>query len=258
MLKTDSTRQQAAWQVMRWLTSTEPAAHYAAVTMFLPPRRSVLETAAYSQVLKDVPQFQTFVDALNYTFRPYHPDFPAHYGRIRGLMRCSPQGADRGEGRRGGGGARDQRDAGAVQQEVRVGGRDLLPALREDSAGGRLKRRGTACDMLCPYSVNPGRIEVEVAAWYAPSQRYAGARCVTAPLWPPVLQGTGWGIPGPRHPDRWPPRCAGRRATSRGAAVRQEGGARLAPNAARRGARNPSSPTWTGQAARRAAARGSK
>ena len=86
MLKTDSTRQQAAWQVMRWLTSMEPAAHYAAVTMFLPPRRSVLETAAYSQVLKDVPQFQTFVDALNYTFRPYHPDFPAHYGRIRGLM----------------------------------------------------------------------------------------------------------------------------------------------------------------------------
>ena len=86
MLKTDSTRQQAAWQVMRWLTSTEPAAHYAAVTMFLPPRRSVLETAAYSQVLKDVPQFQTFVDALNYTFRPYHLDFPAHYGRIRGLM----------------------------------------------------------------------------------------------------------------------------------------------------------------------------
>ena len=86
MFRTHPTRQEASWQVMRWLTSTEPAAHYAAVTMFLPPRRSVLETAEYSQVLKDVPQFQTFVDALNYAFRPFHPDFPAHYGRIRTLM----------------------------------------------------------------------------------------------------------------------------------------------------------------------------
>ena len=242
MLKTDSTRQQAAWQVMRWLTSTEPAAHYAAVTMFLPPRRSVLETAAYSQVLKDVPQFQTFVDALNYTFRPYHPDFPAHYGRIRDLMsavRKEPIGVKDAV-------AEAAREINVMleqfrKQEVRVGGRGL--------------QHMTCC---APTVLIRGRIEVEVAAWYAPSQRYAGARCVTAPLWPPVLQGTGWGIPGPRHPDRWPPRCAGRRATSRGAAVRQEGGARLAPNAARRGARNPSPPTWTGQAARRAAARGSK
>ena len=86
MFNTTPTRQEAAWQVMRWLTSTEPAAHYAAVTMFLPPRRSVVETAEYSQVLKDVPQFQKFVEALNYAFRPSHPEFPKHYGRITELM----------------------------------------------------------------------------------------------------------------------------------------------------------------------------
>lgn len=86
MFNTDSTRQEAAWQAMRWLTSTEPAAHYAAVTMFLPPRKSVVQTAEYSQVLNDVPQFQKFVEALDYAFRPAHPEFPKHYGRISELM----------------------------------------------------------------------------------------------------------------------------------------------------------------------------
>ena len=86
MFKTSSQQQDAAWQVMRWLTSTEPAAHYAAVTFFLPPRKSVLTTPEYAQNLKDVPQFKTFVDALDYGYRPFHPEFPEIYGTFQSLV----------------------------------------------------------------------------------------------------------------------------------------------------------------------------
>ena len=72
----------AAWQVMRWLTSTEPAAHYVAETMFLAPRKSVLTSPEYAKVRKDVPQFETFVDGLNYAFRPSHPEFLTHLRMI--------------------------------------------------------------------------------------------------------------------------------------------------------------------------------
>ena len=112
MFKTSSQQQDAAWQVMRWLTSTEPAAHYAAVTFFLPPRKSVLTTPEYAQNLKDVPQFKTFVDALDYGYRPFHPEFPEIYGTFQkpGIA-AELEGAALGEGRPGRGGPRHQRQA---------------------------------------------------------------------------------------------------------------------------------------------------
>ena len=109
MFKTSSQQQDAAWQVMRWLTSTEPAAHYAAVTFFLPPRKSVLTTPEYAQNLKDVPQFKTFVDALDYGYRPFHPEFPEIYGTFQSLVsRPSWKELRSVKGRLGRGGPRHQ------------------------------------------------------------------------------------------------------------------------------------------------------
>ena len=45
MFKTNTEQQEAAWQVLRWITSTEPAAHYTKVIHFLPARRSIPPSA---------------------------------------------------------------------------------------------------------------------------------------------------------------------------------------------------------------------
>ena len=83
LFKTKPERQEAAWQVLRYITSTEGSADYAAATMFLPARRSILKTPAYSKAIRDAPPFQTFVDALDYAYRPFHPEFGyKHYPRF--------------------------------------------------------------------------------------------------------------------------------------------------------------------------------
>ena len=85
MFKTNTQQQEAVWQVMRWLTNTDAAAHYAAVTMFLAPRKSVLLHPEYQAVRERVPQFETFIEGLSYAFRPFHPMFPDHYGGFSNL-----------------------------------------------------------------------------------------------------------------------------------------------------------------------------
>ena len=87
MFKTNTEQQEAAWQVLRWITSTEPAAHYTKVIHFLPARRSILQVPEYQQILKDVPQFQTFVDTLEHAYRPTHPEFGQYIGDINNTMR---------------------------------------------------------------------------------------------------------------------------------------------------------------------------
>jgi ABC-type glycerol-3-phosphate transport system substrate-binding protein len=86
LFKTNTQQQEAAWQVMRWLTNTDAAAHYAAVTMFLAPRKSVLTHPEYQAVRERVPQFETFVEGLSYAFRPFHPTLPLMFGGIGGLL----------------------------------------------------------------------------------------------------------------------------------------------------------------------------
>ena len=86
LFKTNTQQQEAAWQVMRWLTSTDAAAHYAAVTMFLAPRKSVLTHPEYQAVRERVPQFETFIEGLNYAFRPFHPTLPSMFGGIGELL----------------------------------------------------------------------------------------------------------------------------------------------------------------------------
>ncbi|MDE2992426.1 MAG: extracellular solute-binding protein [Chloroflexota bacterium] len=86
LFKTNTQQMEAAWQVMRWLTSTDAAAHYAAVTMFLAPRKSVLVHPEYQAVRERVPQFETFVQSLSYGFRPFHPTLPSMFGGIGGML----------------------------------------------------------------------------------------------------------------------------------------------------------------------------
>ena len=79
-------------------------AHYARPwTFFLPPRKSVLTTPEYAQNLKDVPQFKTFVDALDYGYRPFHPEFPPRStAPFQNLVSAAElEGAALGEGRPG-------------------------------------------------------------------------------------------------------------------------------------------------------------
>ena len=87
LYKTNTQQQEAQWKVMRWLTSTGPAAHYAGVTMFLPPRKSVLQDPFYKAVRTKCPQFETFIEGLSYAFRPFHPEFPQHYGGFSALAK---------------------------------------------------------------------------------------------------------------------------------------------------------------------------
>ena len=78
--KTTPERQEAAWELTRWLTSTEQNAHYVASIAFLPARRSIFDNQKWKALQASVPQFQTFVDAvLNYGFRPWHPNLGKHY-----------------------------------------------------------------------------------------------------------------------------------------------------------------------------------
>lgn len=86
LFKTNTQQQEAAWQVMRWLTSTDAAAHYAAVTMFLAPRKSVLVQEEYAAMRERVPQFETFAQSLAYGFRPFHPTLPSMFGGIGKLL----------------------------------------------------------------------------------------------------------------------------------------------------------------------------
>lgn len=78
IFKTNPDRQEAAWRVARWATSTDALADVTATVMFLPVRKSVLKTAAYGKVVKDVPIFQAFVDAMNDAYRPFHPLWSDH------------------------------------------------------------------------------------------------------------------------------------------------------------------------------------
>ena len=87
IFKSTPERQEAAWELTRWLTSTEQNAHYVASIAFLPARRSIFETMKWKALQEQVPQFQTFVDAvLNYGYRPWHPNLGAHYRAVGAAM----------------------------------------------------------------------------------------------------------------------------------------------------------------------------
>jgi len=86
LFKTSTKQQEAQWKVMRWLTSTEQAAHYAGVTMFLAPRKSVLQDPFYAGIRKKYPEFETFIESLSYGFRPFHPILPSFFGDLGGLL----------------------------------------------------------------------------------------------------------------------------------------------------------------------------
>ncbi len=85
--KSTPERQEAAWELTRWLTSTEQNAHYVASIAFLPARQSIFETMKWKALQQEVPQFQTFVDAvLKYGYRPWHPNLGTHYRAVAGAM----------------------------------------------------------------------------------------------------------------------------------------------------------------------------
>lgn len=78
IFKTTPERQEAAWQVARWVTTTDPIADVTATVMFLPVRKSVLKTSSFGKVIKDVPVFQSFIDAMGDAYRPFHPEWANH------------------------------------------------------------------------------------------------------------------------------------------------------------------------------------
>ena len=71
--KTEPGREEAGWNFLRWLTSTDGLAHYSAGTIFMPARKSILTHPKWLAVMKLAPQFQTFLDQQKFGFRPFHP-----------------------------------------------------------------------------------------------------------------------------------------------------------------------------------------
>ncbi len=87
MLKKNSDEMEAAWQVLRWLTSTGPAAVWCSAALFVPARKSILTHPLWVERMEQVPQYLPFLEAVNYGFRPYHPVFfPEHYSVLRGIL----------------------------------------------------------------------------------------------------------------------------------------------------------------------------
>ena len=86
-LKTNPERQEAAWQVLRWLTMTDQLAHWQAGRISIPVRRSVGKHPLYREkVVKGNPPFQTFIDQMEFAYRPFHPLIAQHYGLIAGNL----------------------------------------------------------------------------------------------------------------------------------------------------------------------------
>ena len=63
MFKTNTQQQEAVWQVMRWLTNTDAAAHYRSGDDVPGAAESVLTHPEYQAVRERVPQFETFIEA---------------------------------------------------------------------------------------------------------------------------------------------------------------------------------------------------
>ncbi|MAE29019.1 MAG: hypothetical protein CMJ87_08605 [Planctomycetes bacterium] len=83
IFKSNPGRQEASWEFMRWLTATDQNAHYVASIVFLPGRKSIFNTPAWRKIEEEIPQFQTFVDAINkYGYRPWHPNLGNHYRTV--------------------------------------------------------------------------------------------------------------------------------------------------------------------------------
>lgn len=82
MFKTTPERQDAAWQFLRLATGPEGAAYYSAKILFLPVRRSALESSWWQELMAEVPQYQPFLDSLTDAYRPTHPEYTAHSARL--------------------------------------------------------------------------------------------------------------------------------------------------------------------------------
>mgnify|MGYP001233638498 FL=1 len=76
VLLSKSTKKEAAWKFIRWVTSTEQAAFSSMSTGYLPTSRSAAETPEMQQRFKEIPQFQVALDQLAYA-RP-RPMIPAY------------------------------------------------------------------------------------------------------------------------------------------------------------------------------------
>ncbi|MAG36278.1 MAG: hypothetical protein CL878_08545 [Dehalococcoidia bacterium] len=85
--KSTGERQEAAWEFTRWVTSTDQNAHYVVSIAFPPARKSIFSHPKWKALEAEIPQFQTFVDAVvNYGYRPWHPNLGTHYRAVGAAM----------------------------------------------------------------------------------------------------------------------------------------------------------------------------
>jgi len=76
LLKSNPTKQKAAWEFIKWFTEPEQTAYWSIHTNYLPVRKSAMETAIMKKALKEDKGFNALSSQLEYSeFEPRMPEW---------------------------------------------------------------------------------------------------------------------------------------------------------------------------------------